>query len=301
MVRFIEAFPNLISSLPLSLLATNWKWKAGKPTPTVRSLSETLACSFLLFVANLQTVIITQLKPTCDDVKVTATDDKTTTPENMPVTIIVLDNDIPAVTGTTLVVTTLLFLGLNGKCVLNLDGTVIYTPNTSYNGVDTCVYEVCDDLGNCDTATIVITTIPSGEVPVANDDIITTDKNTPIDIFPLDNDDAVDGHPLKLQNIVQGGDHGECVKVSNTTVLYIPDQNFVGQDTCVYNTCDDRKMCDTANIFITVTGEPEPCDEVTNESVISPTKMVSNLQMNLCRICRAPRTTTDFAAPLNKL
>ncbi|KAL7440293.1 hypothetical protein ACHAXH_007022 [Discostella pseudostelligera] len=218
---------------------------AGKPTPT----------------------------PTCDDVKVTATDDKTTTPENIPVTIIVLDNDIPAVTGTTLVVTTLLFPGLNGKCVLNLDGTVMYTPNTSYNGVDTCVYEVCDDLGNCDTATIVITTIPSGEVPVAYDDIVTTDKNTPVDIFPLDNDDAVDGHPLKLQNIVEGGEHGECVKISNTTVLYIPDQNFVGQDTCVYNTCDNRKMCDTANILITVTGEPEPCDEETNESILSPTKM----------------------------
>lgn len=213
-------------------------------------------------------------KPTCDDLKVTATDDKTTTPENVPVTIPVLDNDVPATTGTILVVTSLLLGGLNGKCTLGADGAVLYTPNTSYDGVDTCVYEVCDDLGNCDTATIVITVVPSGEKPVANDDTVTTDKNTPADIFPLDNDDAVEGHPLTLQNIVQGGEHGECVKVSNMTVMYIPDQDYVGQDVCVYNTCDNRNMCDTANIFISVVGEPEPCDEETiDAATLTPTKM----------------------------
>lgn len=206
----------------------------------------------------------------------TAIDDQSTTPENTPVTITVLDNDVPAVPGTTLVVTSLLFEGLNGKCMLSQDGIVMYTPNSSYNGVDTCVYEVCDDLDHCDTATIVITIVPSGEKPVANDDTVTTDKNTPVDIFPLDNDDSVEGHPLKLQNIVQGGEHGECVKVSNTTVLYIPDQNYVGQDTCVYNACDNRNMCDAANIYISVIGEPEPCDvETTDEPTLSPTKMVS--------------------------
>lgn len=218
-----------------------------------------------------------QTKPTCDNVEVIATDDKSSTPENMPVTITVLDNDVSTVTGTTLVVTTLLFGGLNGKCVLGQDGAVVYTPNNSYNGVDTCVYKVCDDLGNCDTATIVITVIPSGEKPVANDDTVTTDKNTPVDIFPLDNDNAVEGHPLKLQNIVQGGEHGECVKVSNMTVLYIPDQDYVGNDICGYNTCDDRNICDTANIFILVVGEPEPCDEETTVT-LSPTKTVSRLQ-----------------------
>ena len=194
----------------------------------------------------------------------------------MPVTITVLDNDVPATTGTILIVKSLLFWGLNGKCTLVEDGAVLYTPNTSYIGIDTCVYEVCDNLGNCDTATIVITIVPSGEKPVANDDTVTTDKNTPVDIFPLDNDDAVEGHPLKLQNIVQGGEHGECVKVSNMTVMYIPDQDYVGQDFCVYNTCDNRNMCDTANIFISVVGEPEPCDEeLTDEATVTPTKMVS--------------------------
>lgn len=157
-----------------------------------------------------------------------------------------------------------------------LDGNVSYTPSTGYHGVDTCVYEVCDEIGNCDRATIVVTVVTSEEQPVANDDTVTTEKNTYVDIFPLDNDDAVEGHPLKLQNIVQGGEHGECVKASNMTVLYIPDQDFVGQDTCVYNACDNRNMCDTASIIILVTGEPEPCDEdETNVPTSSPTKMVS--------------------------
>ena len=222
----------------------------------------------------------------------TATDDKTTTPENMPVTITVLDNDVPATSESILVVTSLLFGGLNGKCTLDEDGVVLYMPNTSYHGVDTCVYEVCDDLGNCDTATIVITVVPSGEKPVANDDTVTTDKNTPVDIFPLDNDDAVEGHHLKLQNIVQGGEHGECVKVSNMTVMYIPDQDYVGQDICVYNACDNRNMCDTANIYISVVGEPEPCDE--DEATLFPTKVVSRCANSDETICYAPRTTTDF-------
>ena len=95
-------------------------------------------------------VVIVPATPT-STVAPIAADDRVETSRSTPVTIDVLANDTPNGATTPNVVTT----PLNGTAVVNTDGTIEYTPNTGFKGVDTLVYELCN-AGGCATATVSI-------------------------------------------------------------------------------------------------------------------------------------------------
>ena len=95
-------------------------------------------------------VVIVPATPT-STVAPIAADDRVETSRNTPVTIDVLANDTPNGATTPTVVTA----PLNGTAVVNTDGTIEYTPNTGFKGVDTLVYELCN-AGGCATATVSI-------------------------------------------------------------------------------------------------------------------------------------------------
>jgi hypothetical protein len=136
----------------------------------------------------------------------------------------------------------------------------MYVPESDFYGVDTCVYEACDEDQRCGTATLTILVVPSEDEPLAYDDTVTTYKNTPVPISPLENDIQVPGYDLVVTNITKDGSTGTCVVDSGTVVMYVPNSDYVGQDTCVYQACDVRDKCDIATITIMVEGEKEPCD-----------------------------------------
>lgn len=93
----------------------------------------------------------------------TAMDDSATTDEGNGVRIDVLANDsdpdgsldpasVAVVTGPV-------------RGTLSLDpatGEITYTPEAGFSGSDSFVYEVCDDVGACTAATVVVTVVPAG-------------------------------------------------------------------------------------------------------------------------------------------
>ena len=95
-------------------------------------------------------VVIVPATPTPTVAPIAAAD-QVETPRNTPVTINVLANDTP--NGAT--TPTVVVAPLNGTAVVNPDGTIEYTPNTGFKGVDTLVYELCN-AGGCATATVSI-------------------------------------------------------------------------------------------------------------------------------------------------
>ena len=99
--------------------------------------------------ATASVVVIVPATPT-STVAPIAADDRVETARNTPVTIDVLANDTPNGATPTVVTTP-----LNGTAVVNTDGTIEYTPNTGFKGVDTLVYELCN-AGGCATATVSI-------------------------------------------------------------------------------------------------------------------------------------------------
>ena len=181
-------------------------------------------------------------------------DDEVKTSTNSPIDIDVLLNDVPVDTFP-LTITDLLFPGNYGFCVISNDGkTITYTPNLNYFGTDQCVYKACDEKKRCDIATVTITVTPSSDEPIAVDDNLNTTWNTPMDIFPLDNDFEVPGYPLTIHEIIRSGNNGACVKMNDQVIMYIPDPDFVGTDSCEYEACDIRGLCDTAVISIIIVG-----------------------------------------------
>jgi len=92
-----------------------------------------------------------------------AGDDTAGTVENSPVVIDVLSNDndpdgdILSVTGTT--------TPDHGGVVINLDGTVTYTPTNGYSGADSFDYFISDGNGGTDQATVDLTISPAPPPP----------------------------------------------------------------------------------------------------------------------------------------
>ena len=95
-------------------------------------------------------VIVPAATPTPTPVPVAA-DDEATTVRNTPVTIAVLANDTPHGAMPNVVTAP-----LNGTTTVKPDGTIEYTPNSSFIGNDAFVYELCNNNGACVTATVRI-------------------------------------------------------------------------------------------------------------------------------------------------
>ncbi|WP_232748744.1 gliding motility-associated C-terminal domain-containing protein [Capnocytophaga leadbetteri] len=81
-------------------------------------------------------------------------DDRTTTPIDTPVVVNVLANDTPNGATAPNVVTN----PTNGTTVVNPDSTIEYRPHTGFEGIDTFVYELCNNDG-CASATVTIEVI----------------------------------------------------------------------------------------------------------------------------------------------
>jgi hypothetical protein len=95
-----------------------------------------------------------------------AIDDTVTTPEDTPITIAVLANDID-VDDEGLIVQSVDMVGTIGKVEINLgDTTIIYTPKMDFNGTDTFFYTISNiNLTKSDTAMVVITVLPVNDAP----------------------------------------------------------------------------------------------------------------------------------------
>ncbi|MHB1197720.1 MAG: Calx-beta domain-containing protein [Lutibacter sp.] len=85
-----------------------------------------------------------------------AADDLAETESNIPLDIDILDNDTDADGTIDPTSVTIIEEPENGTVVINTDGSVTYTPDEDFMGDDTFTYEVCDDDGLCDTATVSI-------------------------------------------------------------------------------------------------------------------------------------------------
>ncbi len=123
-----------------------------------------------------------------------ANDDIANTDEDKSVTINLTDNDTD-VDGTINEASIVIITDpSNGTVVVNTDGTVQYTPDTNFNGLDTFDYTVEDDDGALSNiAQVNVSVKDVNDALVANDDDVTTDEDIPVLINVLANDVDSDG------------------------------------------------------------------------------------------------------------
>jgi hypothetical protein len=125
-----------------------------------------------------------------------AVDDEISTPEDTPAIVSVLANDTyggsPVIMGPGVSVV-LLGGPLNGAAVINGDGTIAYTPDLNWAGVDAILYAVRVNGVLSPAASVAIAVTPVNDPPVASDDSAMAPVNTAVAIDVLANDVDVDG------------------------------------------------------------------------------------------------------------
>ncbi|MBC9798457.1 Ig-like domain-containing protein, partial [Sinomicrobium weinanense] len=187
-----------------------------------------------------------------------AVDDNAATPLDVPVTIDVLANDVagdaPINEGTVAIVTD----PLSGSVAVNTDGTVMYTPNTGFEGVDTFTYTMQDTEGfTSNEATVTVTVGGNNSGLMANDDTASTPVDMPVTVPVLDNDVAGNA-PIDPSTVAMGTmpASGSTVVNADGTVEYTPDTGFEGTDTFTYTVKDtEGYTTNEATVTISVGGD----------------------------------------------
>jgi hypothetical protein len=178
-----------------------------------------------------------------------AVDDSLSTAEETAGQVDVLPNDTDlegdslSVTGST--------NGAHGTASCDAAGTCTYTPALDYTGADTFTYTVSDGNGGTDTGTVSVTVTNVNDAPVADDDALTTDEETPGNVSVLVGDTDVDGDTLTVAN-PSDPDHGSVSCNPTTGVCtYTPDPDYLGPDSFTYEVSDGQ-LTDEGLVSVTV-------------------------------------------------
>jgi hypothetical protein len=195
-----------------------------------------------------------------------ALDDNSATLKGVPVSIPVKANDTytAGLLGNPAAVTN----PANGTVIVNANGTMTYTPNSTFVGVDSYKYKVCDasNTAKCDTAVVTIlvkdpaTSVPVtiNNPPIAIDDYKITVKSTPVTGSVAVNDADPDTGQVFIFTKLTNPTNGTVTFQPNGGYTYTPNANFVGTDMFTYQVCDNGSpiLCASATAYITVLDQP---------------------------------------------
>ncbi|WP_180920777.1 tandem-95 repeat protein, partial [Vibrio parahaemolyticus] len=137
----------------------------------------------------------------------------------------------------------------NGTVSINPDGSVTYTPNDNYHGTDSFTYIVTSG-GVSESTTVSVDVTPVNDVPVAKDDIATTQEDTAVTIDVLPNDSDMDGDKLSIQSASVPEAQGK-VEIVEGKLVFTPSENFNGDAEITY-TITDGQLTDEAKVTVTV-------------------------------------------------
>lgn len=196
------------------------------------------------------------------------TNDTVTVLENTSVIVNVVTNDVAgdfAVDSGTIVITS---QPSSGIAVANSNGTIQYTPATSYFGTDQLQYTIADIVGgvslpgNLDITVqedIIIPPIP----PVANPDLFYVAVNSTTQLNVTANDGAVEASlDTTSVAITTVSANANIVVSANGIVQYTPSANFTGSDGFAYTVADTRGIVsEPANVTVEVLAAPIAVDD----------------------------------------
>ena len=184
----------------------------------------------------------------------TARPDQAATTAGAPVTVAVLANDSDP-NGDPLVVTAA--AAAHGTVAINPDGTLTYTPQAGFTGVDAVTYSISDGQGGTAGSTVSVTVEPAANgAPRARPDQAATPADTPVRVAVLANDTDPDGDPLTVTD-VGAAMHGAVTRNGDGTLTYTPGAGFTGADSFTYAISDGRGGSATARVDVTVGPAPD--------------------------------------------
>jgi len=198
-----------------------------------------------------------------------ARDDEGVTNENWPARIDVLANDYDIDATDTIKVISVDDSGIKGEAFVNHDGTLTYRHNDQFDHLtkgeaahETFSYTIADQHGRTATAEVTVRINGLNNAPVAHNDMVATDEDTPLTFDALANDTDKDANDsMRIVDVDASGLEGELTQNPDGTFSYDPNGRFehlgegeTAQESFTYKVADDFGKTDTARVDITIHG-----------------------------------------------
>ncbi|AFY64935.1 tandem-95 repeat protein [Geitlerinema sp. PCC 7407] len=175
-------------------------------------------------------------------------------------------------------------------------GTVLYTPNSNFSGVDSFTYTVADGSGSVSNpATVFVTVNPVNDAPIAVNDTAGVFEDGVTSINLIANDSDIDGSiaPGSIQVVQAAGNGSVSLNGSTGQVTYRPNTNFSGVDSFTYTVRDNSgSVSNVATVFVTVT-DINDAPIAVNDSVTTFEDVPGGLSINVLQ------NDTDLDGTLN--
>ncbi|WP_131458310.1 Ig-like domain-containing protein, partial [Jiulongibacter sediminis] len=160
-----------------------------------------------------------------------------------------------------------------GSAIVNLDGSITYTPDSGSISPDSLYYSISDSGSPAlsDTALFKICIQP---IPVfAYDDYDTTLSGVPVTVDVTINDIDPSGGILSISIDPDSPPRNGSFTLDSNKITYTPFAGFTGLETFKYILCNDEfpPMCDTATVAILVENRPpEPVNDTLRTEACYP-------------------------------
>ena len=149
----------------------------------------------------------------------------------------------------------LTFTALNnpsqGTWSLSQFGTFSYLPSVGFLGEVSIDYQVCDETGRCDTATLTINVVTANTAPSAINSDFTLTEDTPLSqsltAFLTDGE----GGSFTYTTLTAPA-FGSVQWLAGNTFVYTPQLNFTGTDNFTYRVCDSGNLCAEATVSLVI-------------------------------------------------
>lgn len=175
----------------------------------------------------------------------------------------------------------------DGTLILGADGSLSYTPDPDFNGVDSFLYRASDGAAFGPDTEVTINVAPTNDTPVAAPEEFDLGEDSTLTVSAsgvLANDEEIDGDPLAAV-LVAGPENGALTLNTDGSFVYTPGLDFNGTDTFTYLATDGTVGSNTVLVTLTVNplndapvGAPDvyDVDEDTTLSVDATAGVLSN-------------------------
>lgn len=144
--------------------------------------------------------------------------------------------------------TAIILAPTHGTYTLTGIDSLVYTADSTFEGIDTMMYRACNDCGRCDTSSIYFSIREKCVAPMAMDDSLGLDSGTSASVDVTLND--MSDSTITTVTIIVNPLHGTASLVGSN-LTYSSDSGYVGNDVITYLMCSICG-CDTGVVNIDV-------------------------------------------------
>jgi large repetitive protein len=186
-----------------------------------------------------------------------------------------------------------------GELTLDPNGSFVFRPADGYNGRASFTYRACevgDDGEVCsEEIQVNIGVAAVNDAPTAANDAATVREDGSVRIGVIGNDVDPDGEgdldPASVR-IISGPENGRATPNGDGSVSYVPENNFNGADSFVYEVCDRAGECARATANVTV--------DPVNDAPLARDDAVATSEDTPLRIPQADLLDNDATGPANE-